>query len=140
MLLLDQLPRMIFRNTPKSYSGDKRAQELVSHGLKLERDLALTPLQRTFIYLVLEHTESLTAQDEAIRRFAALVPLLPATNRDYFKQTLVLREKASRSDRAISALSASQSGIGKNVDNGGSGVFERPRVEILALPQTLRLA
>ena len=93
VLLLDQLPRMIFRDTPKSYSGDKRAQELVSHGLKLERDLALTPLQRTFIYLVLEHTESLTAQDEAIRRFAALVPLLPATNRDYFNQTLDYAKK-----------------------------------------------
>lgn len=93
VLLLDQLPRMIFRDTPQSYSGDKRAQELVNHGLKLERDLALTPLQRTFIYLVLEHTESLDAQDEAIRRFANLLPLLPATDREYFTQTLEYAKK-----------------------------------------------
>jgi uncharacterized protein (DUF924 family) len=88
VLLLDQLPRMIFRNTAKAYSGDARAQELVKHGLKLERDLALTPLQRTFIYLVLEHTENLKSQDEAIRRFTALLTLLPATDREYFTQTL----------------------------------------------------
>ena len=88
VLLLDQLPRMIFRDTPKSFSGDKRAQALVNHGLKLERDLALTPLQRTFIYLVLEHTENLAAQDEAIQRFSDLLPLLPATDREYFNQTL----------------------------------------------------
>ncbi len=93
VLLLDQLPRMIFRDTPKAYSGDARAQELVRHGLKLGRDLALTPLQRTFIYLVLEHTENLKSQEEAIRRFTALLPLLPATDREYFMQTLDYAKK-----------------------------------------------
>lgn len=93
VLLLDQLPRMIFRDTPKSYAGDSRAQALVKHGLKLERDLALTPIQRTFIYLVLEHTEQLEAQDEAIRRFTDLLPLLPSTDREYFTQTLDYAKK-----------------------------------------------
>lgn len=88
VLLLDQLPRMIFRNCPTAYAGDKRAQALVKHGLKLGRDQSLTPLQRTFIYLVLEHTESLEAQDEAISRFTALLPLQPSTDREYFTQTL----------------------------------------------------
>ncbi|OQR37609.1 hypothetical protein BWR59_00520 [Pseudomonas sp. Bc-h] len=93
VLLLDQLPRMIFRDTPKSYAGDKRAQELVKHGLKLERDLALTPLQRTFIYLVLEHTENLAAQDDAVRRFTDLLALLPSTERAYFTRTLDYAKK-----------------------------------------------
>ncbi|MFJ3482709.1 DUF924 family protein [Pseudomonas sp. NPDC090202] len=88
VLLLDQLPRMIFRDTPDAFAGDSRAQTLVKHGLKLHRDQALTPIQRTFIYLVLEHSENLADQDEAIQRFAALLPLLPATDRDYFKQNL----------------------------------------------------
>jgi len=87
VLLLDQLPRMIFRDTPQSYSGDTRAQAVVSDGLKLERDLALSPLQRTFIYLVLEHTERLDAQDEAVRRFTESIPLLPENERGYLIQT-----------------------------------------------------
>ena len=88
VLLLDQLPRMIFRDTPKAYSGDERAQDLVREGLRLERDVALTPLQRTFIYLVLEHAENLAAQDEAVQRFAGLLTIVPDTELSYFEETL----------------------------------------------------
>ncbi|MFJ5297621.1 DUF924 family protein [Pseudomonas sp. NPDC088368] len=93
VLLLDQLPRMIFRDSPMAYAGDKRAQELVQEGLTLERDLWLAPLQRTFIYLVLEHTEHLAAQDDAIQRFTELLPLMPESERGYFKQTLDYAKK-----------------------------------------------
>ena len=88
VLLLDQLPRMIHRNTPKAYAGDQRAQALVRHGLKLGRDQHLDPLQRTFIYLVLEHSEDLDTQNQAVACFSSLLPLLPATDRDYFTQSL----------------------------------------------------
>jgi uncharacterized protein (DUF924 family) len=88
VLLLDQLPRMIYRNTPKAFAGDQRAQALVQHGLKLERDQHLDPLQRTFIYLVLEHSEDLAVQDQAIACFTRLLALMPATDRDYFNQSL----------------------------------------------------
>lgn len=88
VLLLDQLPRMIYRDSPKAFAGDQRAQALVSHGLRLGRDKHLTPLERTFIYLVLEHCEDIDVQNQAIARFSDLLPLLPATDRDYFKQSL----------------------------------------------------
>lgn len=93
VLLLDQLPRMIFRDTPKAFAGDQRAQELVAHGLKLGRDQHLDPLQRTFIYLVLEHSETLDAQNEAVARFTELLPLLPSTDRDYFNDSLDYAER-----------------------------------------------
>ncbi|MCI8208243.1 hypothetical protein AUC61_01740 [Pseudomonas sp. S25] len=88
ILLLDQLPRMIYRDTPKAYAGDLRAQALATHGLKLGRDQHLDPLQRTFIYLVLEHCENIDAQNEAVARFTELLPLLPATDRDYLNSSL----------------------------------------------------
>lgn len=88
ILLLDQLPRMIYRNSGKAFAGDERAQALVQHGLKLGRDQHLDPLQRTFIYLVLEHAEDLKVQDQAIACFKSLLPLLPATDREYFTQSL----------------------------------------------------
>jgi len=93
VLLLDQLPRMIYRDTPKAFAGDARAQALVEHGLKLGRDQLLDPLQRTFIYLVLEHSENIDAQNQAVARFAELLPLLPATDRDYFKESLDYAER-----------------------------------------------
>ncbi len=93
ILLLDQLPRMIHRDTPNAFAGDPRAQALVKHGLKLERDQHLDPLQRTFIYLVLEHSENLADQNQAIACFTRLLPLLPATDRDYFTSSLDFAER-----------------------------------------------
>src|SRR3990167_6736888 len=55
ILLLDQLPRMIFRDSPRAFAGDERARHLVLAGLDEEREEALTPLQRVFIFLLLEH-------------------------------------------------------------------------------------
>lgn len=34
ILLLDQLPRMIYRDTPRAYAGDARAQRVVREGLE----------------------------------------------------------------------------------------------------------
>jgi uncharacterized protein (DUF924 family) len=93
VVLLDQLPRMIYRDTPKAYAGDARALQLVKHGLKLQRDQALSPLQRTFLYLVLEHSEHLADQDEAVNRFTALLPLMPSTDREHFTQSLDYAKK-----------------------------------------------
>jgi uncharacterized protein (DUF924 family) len=93
VLLLDQLPRMTLRDTPQAYSGDVRAQALVKHGLSLHRDLMLTPLQRIFIYLVLEHSENLADQDEAILRLANLLPLVPESEREHFTQSLDYAKK-----------------------------------------------
>ena len=93
ILLLDQLPRMIHRDTPKAYAGDLRAQALVTHGLKLGRDQHLDPLQRTFIYLVLEHCENIDAQNDAVARFTELLPLLPATDREFLTSSLDYAER-----------------------------------------------
>jgi len=73
VLLLDQLPRMIFRDTPKAFSGDLRAQALVAQGMAAGFDRQLKPIQRVFIYLVLEHCENLAVQNEAVSRFIELV-------------------------------------------------------------------
>ena len=66
VLLLDQLPRMIYRGTPRAFAGDERAQQLVRDGMAHGGDVLLTPLQRVFIYLVLEHAEHLGLQDQAV--------------------------------------------------------------------------
>jgi len=96
VLLLDQLPRMIYRGTPKSFSGDHRAQELVVHGLKLSRDQHLLPVQRLFIYLVLEHAEDLALQDQAVACLTELHNLQPATDRDVFAENLDYAKKHQR--------------------------------------------
>ncbi|WP_374442987.1 DUF924 family protein [Pseudomonas panipatensis] len=72
ILLLDQLPRMIFRDSPRAYAGDPRAQDLVRQGLAAGLDRQLRSIERVFVYLVLEHAEDLASQDQAVACFRQL--------------------------------------------------------------------
>ncbi|MHC3825811.1 MULTISPECIES: DUF924 family protein [unclassified Pseudomonas] len=93
VLLLDQLPRMIFRDTPKAFSGDLRAQKLVAQGIAADFDRQLKPIQRVFIYLVFEHCENLAVQNEAVSRFIDLVAEQPESERAVFADNLDYAER-----------------------------------------------
>jgi uncharacterized protein (DUF924 family) len=93
VLLLDQLPRMIFRDSPKSFSGDLRAQALVAQGIAADFDRQLRPIQRVFIYLVFEHSENLAVQNECISRYSDLVAQQPEDDRALFTDYLDYAEK-----------------------------------------------
>jgi len=72
ILLLDQLPRMIYRDTPLAFAGDALAQPLAEEGVTLGWDRQLSPLQRVFIYLVFEHAENLPQQRRSMQLFGDL--------------------------------------------------------------------
>jgi uncharacterized protein (DUF924 family) len=93
VLLLDQLPRMIFRDTPKAFSGDLRAQALVAQGIATDFDRQLRPIQRVFIYLVFEHCENLAVQNEAVSRYSDLVAQQPERDRALFTDYLNFAER-----------------------------------------------
>ncbi|MET1068459.1 MAG: DUF924 family protein [Pseudomonas prosekii] len=93
VLLLDQLPRMIFREKPKSFAGDLRAQALVAQGIAADFDRQLQPIQRVFIYLVFEHCENLAVQNEAVSRFLDLTQQQPEAQRAVFADNLDYAER-----------------------------------------------
>ena len=93
VLLLDQLPRMIFRDTPRAFAGDARAQVLVREGMAQGWDARLTPIQRVFIYLVLEHAEDLAIQDQAVACFRALRDAAAQSERPLFDDYLDYAER-----------------------------------------------
>lgn len=93
VLLLDQLPRMIFRETPKAFSGDLRAQALVAQGIAADFDRQLPVMRRAFIYLVFEHCENLAAQNEGVSRFAALQAEQPLVDQPVFADHLDYAER-----------------------------------------------
>ncbi|MDP2794781.1 MAG: DUF924 family protein [Sulfurisoma sp.] len=72
ILLLDQFPRNIFRDTARAFAGDAAAlaaaERLVSRG----RDKNLPPLQRWFVFLPFEHSEALLDQERSVALFAGL--------------------------------------------------------------------
>ena len=93
VLLLDQLPRMIYRTTPRAFAGDARAQQLVRDGMAQGGDMLLSPIQRVFIYLVLEHAEHLGVQDQAVVQFERLLGIAPDDERELFRGFLDFAER-----------------------------------------------
>jgi uncharacterized protein (DUF924 family) len=96
ILLLDQLPRMIYRDTPKAYAGDRRAQGLVVDGLAEGLEQQLLPLQQAFILLVLEHAEDLELQNRSVTLHQKLLPTELGLEHALFADYLDYAEKHQR--------------------------------------------
>jgi uncharacterized protein (DUF924 family) len=96
ILLLDQLPRMIFRDTPRAFAGDVLARPLALHGLAQGWDRQLRPIQRVFAYLVLEHAEDLALQNQAVQLFQALFEQAATAERELFAGYLDYAERHQR--------------------------------------------
>jgi len=65
IVLLDQLPRNMFRGTPRAFATDGLALDAARHALAQGYDRAMRPLERMFVYLPFEHAESLEEQETA---------------------------------------------------------------------------
>ncbi|WP_442110442.1 DUF924 family protein [Pseudomonas sp. NUPR-001] len=96
ILLLDQLPRMIYRDTPRAFEGDRRAQVVVMQGLQKDWDYQLLPIQRVFVLLVLEHAEVLDWQNASVERSRMLLDAQPECDRELFEGFLDYAEQHQR--------------------------------------------
>ncbi|MCJ8215638.1 DUF924 family protein [Aeromonas veronii] len=72
ILLLDQLSRNIHRGTPAAFAQDPLARDLCLKGLSIGVDKSLSPLERVFFYLPLEHAESREQQARSVALFETL--------------------------------------------------------------------
>jgi len=81
VLLLDQLPRNVFRGSAQAFAGDARARRVVAAALSAGRDLQLAPVERAFFYLPLEHSEQLPDLERCVRLFEGLLASAPASRR-----------------------------------------------------------
>ncbi|HCL52524.1 DUF924 domain-containing protein [Pseudomonas fulva] len=96
LLLLDQLPRMIYRDTPRAFEGDRRAQVVALQGLQKDWDYQLLPIQRVFVLLVLEHAEVLDWQNMSVERYQVLLDEQPEANRRLFEGFLDYAQQHQR--------------------------------------------
>jgi uncharacterized protein (DUF924 family) len=75
VILLDQVPRNIFRSTPRAFASDPLALETTSLALARSFDLAVPAAWRLFFYLPFEHSERLDDQQRGIALLRALPPV-----------------------------------------------------------------
>jgi uncharacterized protein (DUF924 family) len=89
ILLTDQFPRNMYRNTPEAFRFDPLAQKWCQAALARRMERSLRPIERVFLYLPLEHAEALPLQEESVRRFTGLYQEVPAEQMDTFRRFLM---------------------------------------------------
>jgi uncharacterized protein (DUF924 family) len=88
IILLDQFPRNIYRNTPKAFAFDEMAQRLTLNALHAGVDQQMRPIERVFAYLPLEHAEDLPLQRRSLTCFEALASEAPEPHKKLYDSYL----------------------------------------------------
>lgn len=66
LLLLDQFPRNLFRNSPRAFATDEKARAVADHAVAQGFDMEFDTLERRFIYMPFMHSEELADQERCI--------------------------------------------------------------------------
>jgi uncharacterized protein (DUF924 family) len=72
LILTDQFPRNMYRDTPAAFSGAELALACCKHLLASGQDEQLVPLRRIFVYLPLEHAEDIRLQGQSLMMYRKL--------------------------------------------------------------------
>lgn len=84
ILLLDQMPRNIYRDTPQAFAFDELARQCCHLALAMGLDQALPPIARVFVYLPLEHAEDLDDQEYVVQLMRGLAKAASAEDKPAF--------------------------------------------------------
>jgi len=71
LILLDQMPRNMFRATPQAFATDPLAREVAERALARQYDQQYLPPERGFFYLPFMHSEHLPDQERCVALYRA---------------------------------------------------------------------
>lgn len=77
VLVFDQFSRNCFRGEAEAFAYDVYALDLLDFALESAWDKALHPIECAFLYMPLQHIESLDGQELGVRLFGALAESAP---------------------------------------------------------------
>ena len=69
IIVLDQFSRNMFRDSAQAFAHDAMSLTLSQEAIACEADQALTPVQRSFLYMPFMHSESLLIHEVAVELF-----------------------------------------------------------------------
>ncbi len=70
IIILDQFPRNMFRDTAQVFDADRLAVILVQEAVANQVDRELTPPQKSFLYMPLMHSESALIHETAMELYS----------------------------------------------------------------------
>jgi len=80
LILMDQLPRNMFRGTGQAFASDKYAKAASKMAIDRGWDMKIDEPARQFFYLPLMHSENLCDQERAVRLILTRMPDSGASN------------------------------------------------------------
>jgi uncharacterized protein (DUF924 family) len=72
IIVLDQFPRNLFRDSPRAFATDAMALDCAQRMTAVRWDTRLNKVERQFCYLPFEHAEDIAAQRTCLRLFGEL--------------------------------------------------------------------
>ncbi len=94
-ILLDQMPRNMFRGTPKAFATDDKALVASKYAISKGLDKVLSTQRRRFVYLPFEHSEKINDQHRSVELFETMKDEDPL-GYDYAVRHLKVIEKYGR--------------------------------------------
>jgi uncharacterized protein (DUF924 family) len=88
VIVLDQFPHHIHRDRPQAFATDPQALAQSLAALDAGEDRQLAPIERVFLYLPLEHAESLDMQERAVSLYENLAQEAASGERALFDNFL----------------------------------------------------
>jgi uncharacterized protein (DUF924 family) len=85
ILLLDQFRRNVYRNSAEAFSRDKQALKLCVEGAMEKKDKGLSPIERVFFYMPLQHAESRKVQQKSCDIYNKLAEAVSPTEKETFE-------------------------------------------------------
>ncbi|MFK8051881.1 MAG: DUF924 family protein [Woeseiaceae bacterium] len=85
ILVLDQFRRNVYRGKPEAFSHDKVALKLCIEGAKAKQDQQLSPIQKVFFFMPMQHVESQKVQAKSVIIFRSLIKHASPSEKETFE-------------------------------------------------------
>jgi uncharacterized protein (DUF924 family) len=85
ILLLEQFPRRIYKDSPDAFRGDRKAMILCQQGVANDAYRELNAVQQLFFFMPLQRAESIKIQQTSVKIYNALSSNVSSTLRDTFE-------------------------------------------------------
>ncbi|MEM6276276.1 MAG: DUF924 family protein [Pseudomonadota bacterium] len=126
ILLTDQFPRNMFRDTEDAFASDPFALAAAKAAIEKGWDMKIDEPARQFFYMPLMHAENLSDQDRAVRLFATRMPQAGAKNLPHAKAHREIIRRYGRFPTRNAALGRRLTGPEREyLDLGGYGTVLR---------------
>jgi uncharacterized protein (DUF924 family) len=95
VILLDQFPRNMYRDTPRMYATDDKALKVAKHAIAKKYNTMMGINEKVFLYLPFEHSENLSDQEVSLALFKPTQSIDP-TYYNYAKRHYEVIKKFGR--------------------------------------------